>query len=240
MAIRLIKEANDLITALDMEQMKKKLKVHGYDLDSWDFDDQYLYLTKSGDPYDTKFYRNKSGKYGVYLDDIHPTKTKRESIKRLKERHPDSLKKYNVIWHVKDNSETYAFSDETIVFARNEEEAVEAAFDEIVDKNEYSLSAIDWYDVEEAEEDFEESRNINTNKHRLIREDKDTEVYYRLSGIEDLQTNLKILTKKVNLLLGAKDNFNAHVENNVKSARNHIYEALQDLNRAMNATTLGR
>ena len=156
------------------------------------------------------------------------------AIKLIKETHPDSLKKYNVIWHVKENPETYSFSDETIVFARDEHEAIEAAFDEIVDKNEYSLSAVDWYDVEEADEDYD------LEESRAICEDENTEMSYRMSFIDELPGMLKTLTKKVNLLIGEKDNFNPHVENNVLSARDHIYEALQDINRAMNATSLGK
>lgn len=75
---------------------------------------------------------------------------------------------------------------------------------------------------------------------KLMIEDKNTETAYRMSFIDELPGMLKTLTKKVNLLLGEKDSFNPHVENNVLSARDHIYEALQDMNRAMNATSLGR
>lgn len=159
------------------------------------------------------------------------------AVKLIKETHPDSLKKYNVIWHVKENPETYSFSDETIVFARNEQEAVEAAFDEIVDKNQYSLSAVDWYDVEEVEEDEESDESCG---NKVIREDENSEMSFRMSFIDELPGMLKTLTKKVNLLMGEKDKFNPHVENNVLSARDHIYEALQDMHRALNATTLGK
>ena len=75
---------------------------------------------------------------------------------------------------------------------------------------------------------------------KLMIEDENTEMEYRLSFIDELPGMLKTLTKKVNLLMGEKDSFNPHVKNNVLSARDHLYEALQDMHRAMNATSLGK
>lgn len=80
-------------------------------------------------------------------------------------------------------------------------------------------------------EDYHESKSLY--------EDENTDMYYRLSNIEETDKLIKTLVRKWNMFKTVDpENFNAHVKNNSQEFNNLIYDALQALGRAMNATDL--
>ena len=77
--------------------------------------------------------------------------------------------------------------------------------------------------------------------HKSLHEDENNDMYYRLSNIEETDKLIKTLIRKWNTFKTLEpENFNAHVRNNSDEFNNLIYDALQALTRAMNASNLGR
>lgn len=82
-----INESDDKITAKSFQELISKLEDHGYSCEHY-YDTKYpesnwLYITKNGDPYEAEFYKYRDGEYELYLHNIHPTKRKNESAKRI-------------------------------------------------------------------------------------------------------------------------------------------------------------
>jgi len=82
-----INESDDKITAKSFQELISKLEDHGYSCEHY-YDTKYpesnwLYITKNGDPYEAEFYKYRDGEYELYLHNIHPTKRKNESKKRI-------------------------------------------------------------------------------------------------------------------------------------------------------------
>jgi hypothetical protein len=128
-----IKESDDKITAKNFQELIDKLEDHGYscghyyDVDCPD--DNWLYITKNGDPYEAEFYRYSDGEYELYLRNIHPTKERTEGChgkktkkksKRIKEDSYDDIlqpKTFYIrdvwdddLYDINDYAETLGFS----------------------------------------------------------------------------------------------------------------------------------
>lgn len=73
-----------------------------------------------------------------------------------------------------------------------------------------------------------------------LREGDNSDMYYRLSRIDETDKLIKTLVRKWNAFKTIEpENFNAYVKNSSQEFSNLLYDAVQALSRAMNATTLG-
>lgn len=76
-------------------------------------------------------------------------------------------------------------------------------------------------------------------KLQIIKENDNSDMYYRLSHIDDTDKLIKDFNRKWNAFKSVEpEKFNAHVKNNAQDLRNHVWDALNALIRAMKATSL--
>jgi len=73
-----------------------------------------------------------------------------------------------------------------------------------------------------------------------LREDDNSDMYYRLSYIDETDKLIKDFNRKWNAFKSVEpEKFNAHVKNNAQDLHDHVWDALNTLIRAMKATSLG-
>jgi len=72
-----------------------------------------------------------------------------------------------------------------------------------------------------------------------LREDDSSDMYYRMAYIDETDKLIKDFNRKWNAFKSVEpEKFNAHVKNNAQDLRDHVWDALNALIRAMKATNL--